>query len=184
MSVAGSTACYPRGAESSAFRRRIAPNEPGRRRALSLAFPLAFVRARRRSRSRGGPRGGRTRGAHIWKICSWLYETCKDLGAIIATAHEHSYQRTRTLTSMKDQVVDASCPDPNAVCVATGSPGKSFVFVSGLVVQSVRRALGRSRGARARRIRDRVGKTDSYTGISLESDAVVGPPPIVHEHLR
>jgi len=95
--------------------------------------------------------------AHIWKICSWhknqramqvggkdnemgwsVYETCKDLGAIIATAHEHSYQRTRTLTSMKDQVVDASCPDPTAVCVATGSPGKSFVFVSGLGGQSVR----------------------------------------------
>jgi calcineurin-like phosphoesterase family protein len=95
--------------------------------------------------------------AHIWKICSWhrnqramqvggkqnemgwsVYETCKDLGAIIATAHEHSYQRTRTLTSMKDQVVDASCPDPNAVCIAKGSPGKSFVFVSGLGGQSVR----------------------------------------------
>src|SRR5207245_10599884 len=46
---------------------------------------------------------------HIWRICSWhknqnamqvgdkhdamgwrVYETCKDLGAIIATAHEHS----------------------------------------------------------------------------------------------
>ncbi len=66
------------------------------------------------------------------------YITCKDLGAIIATAHEHSYQRTRTLTSMKDQVVDASCPDPNTICVAKGSPGKSFVFVSGLGGQSVR----------------------------------------------
>src|SRR5439155_281170 len=50
---------------------------------------------------------------HIWRICRWhkdqnamqvggkddemgwrVYETCKDLGAIIATAHEHSYHRT------------------------------------------------------------------------------------------
>jgi hypothetical protein len=92
--------------------------------------------------------------AHVWKICSWhrnqqamqvggkrnemgwsVYETCKDLGAIIATAHEHSYQRTRTLTSMKDQIVDASCSDPNTICVAKG---KSFVFVSGLGGHSVR----------------------------------------------
>src|SRR5437763_1755769 len=86
---------------------------------------------------------------HIWKICSWhknqqamqvgdkddemgwrVYETCKDLGAIIATAHEHSYHRTRTLTSMKDQTVDGSCADPHKICIAKGSPGKSFVFVS------------------------------------------------------
>src|SRR5436309_9033809 len=94
---------------------------------------------------------------HIWKICSWhknqqamqvgekddemgwrVYEACKDLGAIIATAHEHSYQRTRTLTSMKDLAVDASCADPNALCIATGSPGRSFAFVSGLGGHSVR----------------------------------------------
>ena len=95
--------------------------------------------------------------AHIWKICSWhknqramqvggkdnemgwsVYETCKDLGAIIATAHEHSYHRTRTLTNMREQTVDATCPDPNEICVAKGSPGKSFVFVSGLGGSSVR----------------------------------------------
>jgi hypothetical protein len=94
---------------------------------------------------------------HIWKICSWhrnqramqvgekddqmgwrVYEVCKDFGAIIATAHEHSYHRTRTLTSMKHQIVDASCSDPNTICVAKGSPGKSFVFVSGLGGASIR----------------------------------------------
>ena len=88
---------------------------------------------------------------HVWKICSWhknqramqvggkademgwrVYETCKDHGAIIATAHEHSYHRTRTLTSMQHQIVDASCSSPNNLCIAQGSPGKSFVFVSGL----------------------------------------------------
>ena len=36
---------------------------------------------------------------------------------------------------MKDQVVDASCSDPNTLCVARG---KSFVFVSGLGGGSVR----------------------------------------------
>jgi hypothetical protein len=96
-------------------------------------------------------------GDHVWRICSWhknqhtmqvgdkddemgwkVYETCKDLGAIIATAHEHSYHRTRTLTSMKDQIVDASCSDPTPLCVARGSPGKSFVVVSGLGGDSVR----------------------------------------------
>jgi hypothetical protein len=94
---------------------------------------------------------------HIWKICSWhrdqnamqvgdkddemgwkVYETCKDLGAIIATAHEHSYHRTKTLTSMQEQLVDPSCPDPDHLCVAKGSPGKSFVFVSGLGGREVR----------------------------------------------
>src|SRR2546425_12935188 len=84
---------------------------------------------------------------HIWRICSWhknqramqvgakddamgwkVYEACKDLGAIIATAHEHSYHRTRTLTSMKDQIVDPSCSDPTTLCIDEGSPGRSFVF--------------------------------------------------------
>ena len=94
---------------------------------------------------------------HIWRICSWhknqramqvgakddemgwkVYEACKDLGAIIATAHEHSYHRSRTLTSMKDQIVDASCADPHKICIAKGSPGKSFVFVSGLGGRNIR----------------------------------------------
>ncbi len=93
---------------------------------------------------------------HVWKICSWhknqnamqigtktdgigwnVYENCKNNGAIIATAHEHSYERTKTLTSMQFQVVDTTCTDnPNTpqpdVCVAKGNPGKSFAFVSGL----------------------------------------------------
>ena len=55
--------------------------------------------------------------SHIWKICSWhknqntmqigskgdeigwaVYETCKNQGPSIATGHEHSYSRTKTLT--------------------------------------------------------------------------------------
>lgn len=95
----------------------------------------------------------------LWSICSWHknqnamqvgdkpnevgwdpYEECRIGGAIIATGHEHSYQRTRTLSSIQTQTVDASCeddpgtPDPD-VCV---SQGATFVFVSGLAGKSIR----------------------------------------------
>jgi len=85
---------------------------------------------------------------NIWKICSWhrtqeemqvgdkssqmgwdVYNNCLNLGAIIATAHEHSYSRTRTLISPENQTVDPACSEANAVCV---EKGKTFVFVSGL----------------------------------------------------
>ena len=99
---------------------------------------------------------------HIWKVCSWHknqnamqlgskgdevgwgpYETCKDNGAIIATGHEHSYSRTKTLTSIQNQTVDIvqhppadGVPgNPNQLLVG---PGKSFVFVSGLGGNSMR----------------------------------------------
>jgi hypothetical protein len=92
----------------------------------------------------------------IWKVCNWhknqasmqigekdnemgwgVYEVCKDAGAIIATAHEHSYSRTLTMTSMQDLEVDTSQHptadgahrNPGQLRVA---PGSSFVFVSGL----------------------------------------------------
>jgi hypothetical protein len=91
---------------------------------------------------------------HIWKICSWhknqmqmqiggkpsemswpLYEACLRQGAIIATAHEHSYERTKTLTSTEMQVVDPTCSAPDQLCVG---PGRTFVFVSGLGGNSIR----------------------------------------------
>ncbi|MBI4674319.1 MAG: hypothetical protein HY741_21970 [Chloroflexi bacterium] len=91
---------------------------------------------------------------HLWKICSWhknqkamqiggksddmgwkVYETCKAHGAIIATAHEHSYHRTKTLTNIQDQIVDPDWSDPNRLRVA---PGATFVFVSGLGGKSIR----------------------------------------------
>lgn len=90
----------------------------------------------------------------LWRICSWhknqnamqvggkgdemgweVYETCRRFGAIVATAHEHSYHRTKTLVSIKDRTVDESCPDPENLCVAQG---KTFVFVSGLGGHSIR----------------------------------------------
>jgi hypothetical protein len=91
---------------------------------------------------------------HIWKVCSWhrnmkamqvgakeddmgwgVYEACRAHGAIIATAHEHSYERTKTLTSVRDQTVDPKSPDPNHLAVG---PGRSFVFVSGLGGEGIR----------------------------------------------
>lgn len=92
--------------------------------------------------------------SHIWRICGWhrnqkamqvggksdqmgwdVYENCRNLGAIIATAHEHSYSRTRTLINMQQQIVDPDCASPNALCVAEG---KTFAFVSGLGGRSIR----------------------------------------------
>ena len=94
------------------------------------------------------------RDPHIWKICSWhetqeamqvgskedqmgwgVYEACRRAGAIVVTGHEHSYHRTKTLTSMTNQTVDPSCSDPANVCI---SPGRTFVAVSGLGGHSIR----------------------------------------------
>jgi hypothetical protein len=91
---------------------------------------------------------------HIWVVCSWhrnmqamqvggkvddmgwgVYEACKNHGAIIATAHEHSYERTKTLTSMQNQIVDPKSPDPNHITVGRG---RSFAFVSGLGGEGIR----------------------------------------------
>ena len=63
------------------------------------------------------------------------YETCREEGAIIATSHEHSYSRTKTLVSTEQQTVDPDWPDPNDVRVV---PGATFVFVSGLDGSSIR----------------------------------------------
>lgn len=91
---------------------------------------------------------------HLWKICSWhknqtamqvggkgnnmgweVYENCRTHGGIIATGHEHSYSRTKTLSNMQNQTVDATCPQPDNLCV---EQGKTFVFVSGLGGKSIR----------------------------------------------
>ena len=93
----------------------------------------------------------------VWSICSWhknqnamqvggkgnevgwgAYDACRQGGAIIATAHEHSYERTKTLTSTTNQVVDPAWTNPNEVRVAEGS---TFAFVSGLGGQSIRDQL-------------------------------------------
>jgi hypothetical protein len=90
----------------------------------------------------------------IWRICAWhknqtrmqlgdkpnevgwdAYEACRKGGAIIATAHEHSYARTKTLANTRTQLVDPLWPRRDVTKVGGGS---TFVFVSGLGGKSIR----------------------------------------------
>jgi hypothetical protein len=92
--------------------------------------------------------------AHIWKVCQWhqnqesmqvgdksdemgwdVYETCRRLGAIVQTGHEHSYSRTKTLSNIQTQTVDSSCSSATQLCVGLG---RTFVNVVGLGGNSVR----------------------------------------------
>lgn len=89
-----------------------------------------------------------------WRICVWHknqnamqvgekeddvgwgpYEACREYGAIVATGHEHSYTRTKTLVEMESGRVDPEWSDPDVLRVA---PGASFVFVSALGGYSTR----------------------------------------------
>ena len=91
---------------------------------------------------------------HIWRVCSWakvmhdmqlgqkedtagweVYENCKNGGAIIATGHEHSYHRTKTLIDIENQIVDPEWSDPDKLRVQEGS---TFVFISGIGGHSIR----------------------------------------------
>lgn len=91
---------------------------------------------------------------HLWKVANWhrvqtemqvgdksnqvgwgVYEESLACGAIVSTSHEHSYARTRTLTSMIDQKVDSTCASATALCVG---PGRTFAFHSGLGGHSIR----------------------------------------------
>jgi hypothetical protein len=90
----------------------------------------------------------------IWSICSWhknqklmqvggkldetgwpVYEEAMKGGAIIATAHEHSYSRTHLLSSMINQTIASTSN------TLTLSKGNSFAFVSGLGGQPIRPQL-------------------------------------------
>jgi hypothetical protein len=96
----------------------------------------------------------------IWTISSWhenmramqvggksdstgwdVYEESRRGGAIVATAHEHSYSRTHLLADVENQVV-ASTAEPLVLAaddpVTPADEGRSFVFVSGLGGQSIR----------------------------------------------
>lgn len=87
----------------------------------------------------------------VWSVCTWhknmrlmqvggkedetgwgVYEEARKGGAIIATAHEHSYSRTHLLSSMANQTVAGTS---NTLRV---TKGESFAFVSGLGGHSVR----------------------------------------------
>jgi len=96
----------------------------------------------------------------IWRISAWhrnmrlmqvggkdddtgwgVYEESRRGGAIIATAHEHSYSRTHLLSRVQTQTV-ASTGEPLVLeGDDPGTPadeGRSFVFVSGLGGRSIR----------------------------------------------
>jgi len=92
---------------------------------------------------------------HLWTICTWhknqrdfqigskndevgfgAYRLCMEHGAIIATAHEHSYARTTTLSDIGNSLTGhGAYALQDAVEVA---PGKTFAFVSGLGGRSIR----------------------------------------------
>lgn len=86
-----------------------------------------------------------------WRICSWhynqrlmqvgnkgdeagwaAYDTCREAGAIIATAHQHQYSRTYLMSNFENQVV------ANTHSVLELTLGNSFAFVSGLGGRSIR----------------------------------------------
>lgn len=90
----------------------------------------------------------------VWRICSWHknqrlmqvggkssevgwkpYEACRERGAIVATAHEHSYSRTHLMDNFETQSIASTA---NTLVI---EEGKSFVFVSGLGGNSIRRQL-------------------------------------------
>jgi len=64
-----------------------------------------------------------------------VYEEARKGGAVIATAHEHSYSRTHLLSSMMNQTVASTSN------TLTLTKGNSFAFVSGLGGHSVRAQL-------------------------------------------
>lgn len=90
----------------------------------------------------------------LWTICSWhknmklmqvggkqdetgwpVYEEARKGGAIVATAHEHSYSRTYLLSSMINQTVASNSN------TLTMTKGNTFAFVSGLGGHSIRPQL-------------------------------------------
>ncbi|MDX2019667.1 MAG: DNRLRE domain-containing protein [Deltaproteobacteria bacterium] len=85
--------------------------------------------------------------AEISKICYWhqnqnklqvggkgdemgydVYEACKNQGAIIINGHEHTYHRTKTLSSFTNQTISSSCATGSSLCVG---PGRSWLAVVG-----------------------------------------------------
>lgn len=81
----------------------------------------------------------------IWRVCSWhknhhlyqigtkytevglpLYDACRKFGAIVTTGHEHSYSRTKRMSSFEDFVVAESGE------TIVLSEGHSLAWVSGI----------------------------------------------------
>ncbi len=96
-----------------------------------------------------------TQSSAIWRVCAWhknqrdmqvgtktdevgwaAYEVCEAGGAIVATGHEHSYARTRTLTAVGYREIGHGATGPDDE-LSVGL-GRNFVFVSGLGGSSIR----------------------------------------------
>lgn len=94
------------------------------------------------------------RDKSIWRICSWhknmqlmqvggkkddtgwgVYEEARKGGAIIATAHDHSYCRTYALSSFVNQTITSHS---NRMVI---TEGRSFAFLSGLGGGSVHKQM-------------------------------------------
>lgn len=90
----------------------------------------------------------------IWSICAWhknqrlmqvgnktdetgwgVYEECRKGGGLVATAHEHSYERTHLLSNFQTQAIASTAS------TLVLEKDKSLVFVSGLGGQSIRPQL-------------------------------------------
>ncbi len=90
----------------------------------------------------------------IWRICSWhktqkrmqigdklngtgwkSYKACRTGGAIVATAHSHSYSRTHLMGSFKKQHIESTAS------TMVIEEGKSFALVSGLGGRSIHRQM-------------------------------------------
>ena len=93
------------------------------------------------------------RSAARWRVCSWhfpqsamqvgvkkdaagwgVYEACRKGGALIATAHDHSYARTHVISEFSDTPRVASY-DSDEIEIRRG---ETIAFVSGLGGKSVR----------------------------------------------
>lgn len=87
----------------------------------------------------------------VWSICAWhknqrlmqvgnkadetgwgVYEECRKGGGLVATAHEHSYERTHLLSNFTAQTIASTAS------TLVLEKGKSLAFVSGLGGQSIR----------------------------------------------
>ena len=87
-----------------------------------------------------------------WRICSWhknqrlmqvggkrdevgweAFKACREGGAIVATAHEHSYSRTHLMNDFETQSIASTA---NTLVI---EEGRSFAFVSGLGGKTIRR---------------------------------------------
>ena len=94
------------------------------------------------------------RSAARWRVCSWhfpqsamqvgvkkdaagwgVYEACRKGGALIATAHDHSYARTYAISEFSNTPRVASY-DADDIEIR---PGETIAFVSGLGGQSIRK---------------------------------------------